>query len=242
MSKTITLSISSEAKILVSSGEKITSKTPLVKFSEKVDHQTIHLAKLLGVPASKIPKFLKKKIGESVSAGDVIAEKKGLFSSSVVRSPLSGKLGELDLAKGTINLVKYSEDQKDDLISPVSGKIVSVAKSYLEIEVDNPIFKAIKGDGNDTVGKLKYVGGSDLGTLDVDGDVEDCIILCKSVKEETLVKLQVLGTRGGIFLKIKDEGALPWILVEENTFKNLIDFDAKLVWLRPKEKQVIILE
>ena len=108
MSTIITLPISPSAKILVGVGERISSKTILAKFSQAHEAETIHLAKLLSVGNSKISQYLKKKIGEKITAGEVIAQKKGFFSSTVVKSPISGKLVDLDLSKGTLNLLKYS--------------------------------------------------------------------------------------------------------------------------------------
>lgn len=227
---------------MVKEADRITAKTQLAKFSTTAETQIIHLAKLLNIANSKIPDYLRKKIGEKISAGEVIAIKKGFFSSSVVKSPIEGKLVGLDLAKGTISLVKYEKVAREDLVCPVSGKIITVGKSALEIETNSPIFKAVKGEGPDVAGDLKYIVGDDLAAWDVHDDVEESVVLCRSVKEATLIKLQVIGAKGLILVKIKGEIELPWIQVEENVFEKLVHLGGYRVWLRPKEKQIVILD
>lgn len=249
MSNTINLPISPSTKILVEEGDSITAKTILGKFSDTHEIETIHLAKLLSVANDKIYKYLKKKAGEKVTSGEVIAEKKGFLSSSVVKSPISGKLLEMDLLKGTINLLKYSKEGqvrlgagREEIISPVSGKVVTIGKTAIEINTNSPIFKGESGEGSDAFGDLKYLEGEVLGILDFHAELEDSIVMCKAVGEATLVKFAVLGVKGMILMDVKNEMALPWISVEENIFGKLKDFVSDKIWLRPGEKQIIILE
>lgn len=242
MSNTINLPISPSTKILVEEGDSITTKTILGKFSDTHEIETIHLSKLLSVANDKIYKYLKKKAGEKVTSGEVIAEKKGFLSSSVVKSPISGKLLEMDLLKGTINLLKYSKEGREEIISPVSGKVVTIGKTAIEINTNRPIFKGESGEGSDSFGDLKYLEGEVLGILDFHAELEDSIVMCKAVGEATLAKFAVLGVKGMILMDVKNEMALPWICVEENIFGKLKDFVSDKIWLRPGEKQIIILE
>lgn len=242
MSTTITLPISHQAKILLEVGDHITSKTILAKLGESSEGETIHLAKLLGVANDKISHYLKKNIGEDIEEGEVIAQKKGLFSHSVVRSPIKAKLAQLDLSKGSINLLKYSKEKKADLVSPIEGKVVTIGKSAIEIEINNHLFKGVKGEGQDAVGDLCYLKGENLGISDSQNDVEEAIVLVKSMQEATIVKFSVIGAKGAVIVKVNGEPSLPWIQVEENVFSKLTDFADKKVWLRPTEKQLVILD
>lgn len=239
---TITLPIPPYAKISVGTGDRITNKTTLAKISETHSSETIHLAKLLSVGSGKISKYLKKKIGEKIAAGEVIAEKKGLFSSSVVKSPINGTLTELDLSKGTVGLVRHSKEGKKDLLSPVAGKVTAVGRDSLEIEISNPVFKAVTGEGTEVVANLKYLKGDEVGVLETHDNIEESVVLCKFAGSATLVKFSVLDVKGVVMLKIKGDAVLPWIAVEENVFEKLIHFDKKKIWLRPAEKEIIILE
>lgn len=242
MSITIHLPISHFAKVMVCQGDHITANTTLAKLIESFESETIHLAKLLSVPNSNISKYLKKKIGEKIEAGEVIAEKKGFLSSSYVKSPINGKLEQLDLSAGTLSLLKYSKEGKKEFLSPVSGKVVSIGKSSIEIEVKNPVFTAVKGEGNETIGNLCFLDKDEIGVLDMQNEVDDSIVIGRSFTEVALLKLSVIGGLGVITIKIKKDISFPWVQVEENVFDKLTDFAGQQVWLKPEDKQIVILD
>lgn len=239
MNTTIHLPIS-HAHPTVEVGDKITEKTILAKSSHHEETETIHLSKLLSVRNGEISKFVVKKIGEKIDAGDILAAKKGFFSSTVVKSPTSGKLLELDLSKGTITLSKFTKE-KQDVTSPVAGKIVNIGKSVIEIETDSPVFKAIAGTGSDVTGVLLFLPSEEVGILDISDDIENSVIMYKSAGDAVLVKLSVLGAVGFITLKIRKEMFVPWVQIEDNVFGKLKEFAGKKIWLRPEAKQIVIL-
>src|SRR3989338_8486968 len=108
MKTTIKLPISSSSKILVNIGDNIGPDTTLAETEIAASEKTIQLAYLLHVNASHIAKYLKKNLGDSIKSGEILAEKKGLFSSSKINSPHDGKIKEIDLKKGTLTLFSYS--------------------------------------------------------------------------------------------------------------------------------------
>lgn len=242
MSTAITLSVPTHAKILVRAQDHVSDKTVLATAGESHHTETIHLAKLLGVPNLQIPKFMKKTIGEKVDAGDIIAEKKSLFSASRVRSPFAGKIASLDLSQGSADLLKYTKEGKRDFISPVNGKVSAVGKTFIEIEIQSPILKGTHGGGKDAVSDLKHLKGETVGVLGAHDEIADKIVVCRFIEEAALVKFSVIGVAGVVVAKMKGETVLPWISVEENIFEKLISYDKKRAWLRPGEKQIIILD
>lgn len=242
MSNTINLPIPTTFKISVEVGDSITNKTLLGKFLPSSHIETIHLAKLLGISNNKISKYLQKQIGEKVKAGDVIAVKKGILSSSIVRSPINGKLVELDLARGILSLAKYEDEDKEALFSPIAGKVTSISKSFIEIESESLILKSEKAQGREVMGKLRYIQAEKVGILQNYDEIDNSIVLCQTASEALLVKFSVIGVLGIImvsFPKIKD---LTWTQVSEGTFEKLMKFADKKIWLRPNEKQIVILE
>lgn len=242
MKNIINLPYPPAATIMVAVGDLITPKTVLLKFTQNQDSETIHIAKLLGVSNHKIVKYLRKKIGEKVSSGEILAEKRGIFSTTLVRSPISGKVGKLDLSRGEIGLIKSINNLETDFSSLVHGKVKSIGNSAIEIEVENTIFQAVKGEGKNIKGKLKYIVKAEVGVQDNLEDIDNSIILCQSASDAALVKFSVLGVKGIIVTRIKKEMALPWVLVDEENFEKLGKYGDKKIWLRPEEKQVVIID
>lgn len=242
MSNTFNLPIQTASKILVEAGDSITNKTLLAKSSPSLLVETIHLAKLLGISNNKISKYLQKHIGEKVHAGDILASKKGLFSSSVVRSPIDGKLVGSDLARGIICISKKDEDENESLYSPVSGKVISISKSFIEIESDNLILKSEKAQGPQVQGELRLLQEENVGILQSFDDLENSIVLCRDASEAVLVKFSVIGVLGIIMISIPKEEDLTWMQINESTFEKLMKFDGQKIWLRPSEKQIIIID
>lgn len=242
MSNSFNLPIQTTSKIFVEVGDSITNKTILAKSSPNLHIETIHIAKLLGIPNNKIAQYLRKQIGEKVQSGDILAAKKGLFSSSIVRSPIDGKLVELDLARGILCISKKDEDENESLYSPVSGKITSISKSFIEIESDNLILKSEKAQGPKVQGKLRLIQEENVGILRSFDDLENSIVLCRDASEAVLAKFSVIGVLGIIMVSIPIVKDLTWMQINEATFEKLMKFDGKNIWLRPNEKQIIVLE
>ncbi len=65
----------------------------------------INVAEELSIPANSIFKYLKVSLGERVAKGGIIAEKKGLFSSSSIVAPATAEVRALDHLQGSITLV-----------------------------------------------------------------------------------------------------------------------------------------
>ena len=243
MKTTIKLPISSSSKILVNIGDNIGPDTTLAETEIAASEKTIQLAYLLHVNASHIAKYLKKNLGDSIKSGEILAEKKGLFSSSKINSPHDGKIKEIDLKKGTLTLFSYSASSDITKTTvPFSGRVTGIGKGYVEIEINGRFFRAIKGEGKNVSGKLVHLSSDKVGILEVDKDVDDSILMARSFTEEAVVKLEVLGSNGFILQKKTGDMTLPWVQVDEETFTALAGYTNKKVWLRPEERQIVILE
>ena len=246
MKTIIRLPIPSQAKVLVEIGDKISLKTCLVEADLRSGEEIIPLASLLHISPSRIPQYLKKAIGEEVQNGDLLAEKRSLFISSAVKSPLKGKIKEIDLKMGTLTLV-YTDlsgitEKRRRISSPVAGKISAIDKNGIDIEVEGHVLRAIKGEGEEVTGDLDYISGSETDIFDIDSEVNEKIVFCRGLPEEGVVKLEVLGAAGCIIQKAGNNLSLPWVEVNEEVAKKLGSYQGKKIWLRPKEKEIVVLE
>ncbi len=241
MKTTVKLPIPSGARILVNSGDKISDKTLLIETYLEQEEKIIPLAEILQIPPGNIPKFLKKAIGAQVKKGDLLAEKKSLLVSFRLESPESGKIKEIDLKNGTMILLTGNTSMsRKKVTSPFGGKITAVGKNYLDLEIEGQSYIASKGGGSEAFGELFFE--KDLQFHDIDCQIEGKIMLCQSLSEEMMVKLEVLEAAGCIVQKANLNFTLPWIQVDEDTFEKLSQKKGKIVWLRPEEKEIIILE
>ena len=63
-----------------------------------------------------------------------------------------------------------------------------------------------------------------------------------AISEDVIVKLDVLGVRGLIIQKDGKNFAMPWIQIDDGIFQKLSRHHGKKIWLRPEEREVIIIE
>lgn len=225
---------------MVCKEDKIDDKTIIQQVSEQPELEIIPLSSILHISPSSMPKYFKKNIGAEIKSGEIIAQKKGFLSVKMVKSPLSGKITEIDLKKGTLTISGKTSDCKRILSCPVPGKVKDISKNQIEIEIEAEIYHGLKGAGEEAVGILRFVTNNSLGVLDISFEVEKGIIVCKRIPEETVAKLEVLGAIGLIGNKIPQRVDLPWIQVDTGILEKLSEHNNKYVWLRPLEKEIIV--
>jgi len=241
MKSTVHFPIPHGAKVLVDAGATVGAKTVLVMPGKFETSEIIPLAKILGIGKTKVARYLKKRIGEEVTSGDIIAEKRSFFSSSIIKSPTSGKLAQIDLSSGTLTLLVKKKETFDKIITPIAGRITNISKSYIELEVEAEDFNIIKGQGKDVLGKLKFVDFEILGVLDVPEDVEGNIIVCNTVAQESITKLEVLGVFGLVLLhSLPTNSDLSWVQVNEDVFRKLAHHTGQNIWVRPDSRQIVV--
>lgn len=245
MSVRIKLDFTTPVKLMVAAGDKISPKIPIAVKQKEFEDKDIHIARLLHINPSNLPKYLKKKIGEEIKSGDVIAEKKGFFSSSRVKSPIEGHIKEIDLKKGTLTIAQKAGSDiagKERIEVPVHGRVVKATEKSIELEIEGHIYKGEKGAGEESVGKLYFFSKEKIGFFDIDADVEECIIMTYAIPEDIIVKLDVLGVRGLIIQKDEKNFSMPWIQIDDDVFHKISRHHGKKIWLRPVAREIIITE
>ncbi len=242
MKTIVTLPVPHAAAILVAAGDDVTLETIIAQSQPLSDGHSIPLAELLNVSPPTVAKFLKKRIDEQVGAGDVIACKRSMFSSSIVRSPASGKIQEINLVLGTVTIGMGEQvgALAVTVVSPVSGTVRGVTKTHVDIEVHGAGYPTKKGEGNDIWGRIECIDQEHVDTFAVKNEVAQAIVLCKTIAEDAVVKLEALGALGLILLKGDPDTALPWAIVDDEVFSRLSKSHGKQALLRPKEKQIVV--
>jgi len=241
MSKLIKLPITSDCRITVNVGDKVDAGSVIGQKEVSGKEEEIKITSLLKVKPALAGKYLQISIGDRIEKNDIIAKKKNLFSSSIIRSPFSGTVKEINRETGVLN-ISTTEKGKENLNSPVKGIIRKKDEKLLEIEVDGLVFSGKDGGGTQAVGKLEYFRGDRIGSLEIDRDIAGIVVLCKDLNRDALAKLEALDCSGLIISKKKRPEGLSWVQVDEDVLTKISEHEQKTVCIIPDSKSIIILE
>lgn len=121
-----------EKKLGIKVGEKVDFNTPLYTNKEKSEER-IEVAELLSIHPKKIFHHLKKNVGDSIATGDLLAEKKSLFSNKKVTSHIEGIVTEIDHIEGVVLIETQKETRSENCW--FSGHVVEVSKKQIQIKI-----------------------------------------------------------------------------------------------------------
>lgn len=193
----IEVPFSSQDELLIKEGDLINLDTPLIKKarSKKV---IINIAEQLNVNFLKIFNFLKKFVGETVSIGDILAEKKGLFKNKKVISPVNGVITQIDHNTGEM-IIETQAENNQLLKAFFTGKIYQIKNNWLHVKVKKGISFNIKNASGNFGGKCFYLESLNFFSL-VAEEVAKRIIIAEKIESVLQVKLEALGASGLITL------------------------------------------
>ena len=152
------------------------------------------LSKRLGVGLKKVEGLLKRKIGEMVSKGEVLAECKRWWGRRKVISHVNGKVIGID--KGVVCLQLDMPRRK--ILSPISAKVTGWGDDFIELEARAKAVKGWGGWGEIVWGKLEVVGSRvDGARLEmIEGDFEGKVMVTGGkLAKACWYKLCALGIR-----------------------------------------------
>lgn len=216
----LSIPIPEKGKPLIKVGQQVGFDTPL--FEEKVQKETrIFISQKIDVQPSKIFHHLKHLVGEKVKKGDVIAEKKGLFSQKSYRSEFDGILKEVNHTDGSI-LIEIMTN--DDVITKAyfKGEVAELSKSEVHLKVDHAKEYELKEAVVPFGGEVFYVHHEKdaMEEVMVDGKV----VVAEQISGYNQMKMEALGAKGFVTLRAMGETTdVPRVL-----FKQISDFEAAL--------------
>lgn len=242
MKITIAIPVPVFSRIVVEEEEKVAKNTPLARINKKTTEKTIHLAKLLRIEPAKMQKFMLKKAGQKVYIGDILAEKKGLFYSSTIKSPLDGVIAEINLKTGTLLLSSLDPDNSgSDLRTPVEGVVKKLKQDEILLETEGLEFTGVLGAGDEVMGDLiDFQDKADI--FAYDARVENKIVVSDNFTDEVISKIEVLEAVGLISSGVLPATTLSYLRIDNKIRDKLSQFSGKTVWLRPSKKQIVILD
>lgn len=149
----IPIVVDSSKDLAISVGDAVDFSTPLYKTAKKKD-QRIELAKQLEINPKHIFSFIKKSVGDGVSVGEMIAEKKSLFKTKRIFAEIEGIVKEIDHIEGIFLI----ETQVKDNIQACwfAGEIVSITKRLIEVKIGKHHACATKSITKDFGGEVYF--------------------------------------------------------------------------------------
>jgi len=204
-----------------------------------------------------IAKYLKVKPGDTITTGDVLAEKKSLLSTQKVLSEINGTVIGFERDNGQL-IIKpegMADANTENLISPIVGSVTVCNNDQIVIETDKDILLGSDGIGTSSEGQVIAVkaqnsesGGSVLFALDA--TIIDNILLVPESDRDVLLKAIGMGVKGIITGSIteSDMGYLmkrnivtPVILVDQEALKKLTSWKGKQIHMNGQGKTIVLL-
>jgi len=193
----INIPVDSEKKLAIKVGEKVDFDTLLYKSKEKAEER-IEVAELLSIHPKKIFHHLRKNVGDSIVAGDLLAEKKTFFSDKKVTSHIEGIITEVDHIEGVVLI----ETQKETSLEYCwfVGHVIEVSKKEVQIKIGKHREFEAKYVERDFGGEIWFLSDS---THESAGFP---VGIAEKASEYEVAKLEALGGRG-LITSYKYEGS-----------------------------------
>jgi len=202
---TIHYSIPKDTVCLVKERAKIDFQTPLLE-KKTVKELEINVVQKLDVDPKNIFRHIKKLVGEKVEKDDLLAEKKGLFSTKKFFSPTGGVIREIDHNLGII-IISTTGKEKNKILSPFKGEVEKVSKDSLQIKIGKGEEFVVKNPSSDFGGEVIYFDPSSTQSV---SEVSKKIVLTDNITSYLQVKTEAMGAKGFVTLdKLPEKTDLP---------------------------------
>jgi len=197
--------IPSNVNLLVKKGDRVNFETPLFE-NNVYEEIKIDVVKNLEINPKTIFRYLVKLVGEKVEKDEIIASKKGIFSSKKIASPFDGTITEIDHNLGTVTINTLSSDKKNIILSPFFGTVEKVEKNLLKIKLNKGEEFELKKSSDDFGGEIFYLNQSEYYQISNE-TLENKIIVSTDEKLPSFIqiKAEALGAKGFITLQSLSE-------------------------------------
>lgn len=202
----------------------------------------------------KARKYITKKPGDNIKAGDVLAVKKNLFGFKEMKviSRVDGTFSRYERDTGNFFITLAIQNNITDIVSPVDGIVTLCDNDKIVIETDNNVYFGIKGSGGNAQGDvfaLEAEGEKSLyGALD--SRAVGKIVVRRDFQRDLLIKCIGMGVVGIVGTKISDSDLeyvssshiqVPFIEVDNDTIKRILTWKNKKIYLNGLKKLLVLL-
>jgi hypothetical protein len=204
--------------VIVRTGEEVEAEDIIAEANLSPKFTTINLALALDINPADVKKFLKREVGEVLSAGTIIARK----GRRIVPIPDNCKFISIN---NEIVLLEL-ESEPYQLIARVPGEIVQIQADYgVIIETKGAWVQGIWGNGHVKTGLLKNLAESpDMVLLakHIKSDLKGCVMLAGRVNnKKPLDKISsikgaglIVGSLSAKLIRVAEEKEYPIMILE----------------------------
>lgn len=162
--------------VLVRAGQDVRADDVIAQANINPEHISLDIELGLSVPKNKVTGYLKRKIGDEIPEGGVVASRSGMVSR-VVRAPRAGKL----VAVGGGQALLQVSNKPFELIAAIPGSVIEVKAEYgAIIQTTGAWIQGVWGNGRLGIGALHVLpeGSGSLFTSDqLDPSQRNAILL-----------------------------------------------------------------
>jgi len=106
----------------------------------------VKLSDKLGVKSRLITGYMRKRKGDYITSGEILAVKNWSKHDQIVHAPATGTITDINSSKGTVTIQYIRKNLK--LVASLYGKVVTVAKNrYIEVEYEGTTISGSIGFG-----------------------------------------------------------------------------------------------
>lgn len=195
---------------MVQEGDLVEPETVVARAMLPGMLQTIRLAEKLGIEAGEAPGMTSLKIGDALTAGDLVAETKGLLGRFFKQQVYSEYTGVVEsLSEVTGNILVREPSIPVDMTAYVAGRVCQVLPGEgAVIETRGAVVQGIFGIGGERSGNVRVAVADADEVLDAPHIREDdaglVLVGGSGVTYEALVKANEVGAVGIVVGAVKD--------------------------------------
>jgi hypothetical protein len=146
-----------KGEVMVEQGQQVSADTVVARTELPGPVKTINVVNQLGIDASQIENFMKKKVGESFAAGEILAESKPMFGLKFLQTKIpaefDGTVDSISTVTGQV-ILRYPP-RPVEISAYVDGVVVDVKpKEGVTVETRGAFIQGIFGIGGETSGEL----------------------------------------------------------------------------------------
>jgi len=159
-----------KGEVVVEVGQKIQADTVVARTALPGNIVNVKVAQQLGIEPSEVPTVMLKREGDSVQAGEVIAETRSFFGVFHTRcsAPAAGTIETVSAVSGQVGV--REPPLKIEVEAYISGEVVGVIpQEGAEIETHGALVQGIFGVGGERRGILRLAAPGPDSVMGLDG-------------------------------------------------------------------------